>query len=309
MKSRKKIRALVLLFAMVGIIVAAYGISNYNYNITSFSAQTSVNINCGSCLVKAEIRDEDDHDFVMDVTCYVKYLDYKYTTFNKNYILRLYFNKDLTTGDEIVIYGKYNTVPDIKNARIEDTNWGKIGGGEVKPKWDFYPLLITTVITPTDVFDISIDSGNPSSQKLYVNYVKCVQKYIPSWHDNETGQTIEDYEVQLNYKVTADGTIDTDDIYVDLSITQRIVDNDGGGTSIMQSLVEKTIFKVPSVDVFHVYISNPVEIIDHSIAGTDNITIFIDMSVTVSGRIKGSDDWVVLSKDYVGIREFTVLWY
>ena len=74
-------------------------------------------------------------------------------------------------------------------------------------------------------------------------------------------------------------------------------------------MIQKTTVKVPSIGIAHVFDSEIFPVIDHDFAGTDNITVSINVEGTVRGRILGSEDWVTITKIYISLREFNLAWY
>ena len=243
----------------------------------------------------------------------MKHLDCWYISFNKKYVLRVHFNTNLDKGDKIAIYARWNTVPSIKNATIYIPNGTMVGSGEVLPQWGWYYLLITSDITPTDVFDIVIDGGNPSSHQMKVNKVKCIEEEpeppVEAWRDPVTGMIVVNYQVNFNYLVTVEGNIDPSEVYIDLEIFQNITDDNDGNSTIVNGLLEKETIHVTSINVSQHYSSTPVAIIDHGVAGTDNITIHVDVDVTAYGLIDGTNDWIAINKTYNHLQEIEVAWW
>jgi hypothetical protein len=184
-----------------------------------------------------------------------------------------------------------------------------VGEGPVLAQWEYYYLIINESITPTNVFDISIDSGNPSSHKININYIKCAKMTEEGWHDNETGEIIEEYNAMLFYNVTADEIINESNVYLSMTISHRVIDDNNVSRIILETMIERVTFNVPSLDTEYQHVTPMIPMIDHGNAGTDNITIYIDVDVTVMGSLNGSGEWISKSKSYVGIRQFTAWWY
>ena len=284
------------------------------------SATVETNSGCTSCLSSAEIwefenypGDYSDLDFVSDVTNHVKWQDGWYISFNKNYLLRVHLNKYLDKGDMIVIYAKWNTVPAIKSASIYLTNGTKVGGGDVFSHWNYYTLNITGNIPPTNTFDIVINGGNPSSNQIKIDKVKCMEGEPeppePTWRDPYTGVPIYNYSVNFNYMVTVDGNVDTSEVYLDLEIRQNVTDDNAANATIHATLFEMETIHVSAVNTSLHYESSVVSIIDHAIAGTDNITIRINVDATAYGKIEGTQSWIVIAKTYISLREINAWWY
>lgn len=244
--------------------------------------------------------------FVSDVTFHLQYLDFFYIRFNKDYIVRVYFNVNLTKGDKILMYAKWNTVPWIKNATVYLPNGTKAGGGQVFSKRDWYYLEITENVD-SNVFDISIDCGTPSYQKMYVNIIKCGKLEGKGWHD-EGGTLVTHYKVNLNYIVNVSGIVNDNPVYLDIEIHQAITDNITADP-ICASMMQRETVEIVATGFPSHYESSSIPLLSRENAGTDNITISIDVFSTVYGRINGTDDWIVVDDAFLSLRIMTFRWY
>jgi len=277
----------------------------------TFSTFIETNSGPDCVLLDAEIREYSDHDFVMDVFSYVRYRDSTFVSYNKYYVLRVYFDQDLHDGDIIRIYAKYNTVPSIKMVLIENTNWEVVGGGDVYSHWNYYDLVISGLSTPRSSFDIALLPTTPSSNNIRINQVKCVCAPHPpemKWRDPSTGTVIDDYAFTIDYMITATSDIDPSNVYIDLSVRQTIRDIITD-TEIMSTIIDQSLIHVPSLGVPHSFTTHVVPIIDRASAGTDKILISIDAHASVRGKIIGSSDWAGIDQTFNDLRSIEAWWY
>jgi uncharacterized protein YneR len=265
----------------------------------------------GTCfLTDADIREYHDHDFVMHVTSKVSTVNGVYVSYNKCYVLRVTFSENLDNGDIIRIYARYGTTPLIKAVLIENTNWEVVGGGEVYAMWGYYDLVITDLDVPRKSFDIALDPETPSSNSIRVDMVGCVcyEPHVEKWYDDDTGFVVANYDILITYVVTVTDIIDTSNVYLDLTFTQRVY-NENNGSLIVETMIQKTTIKVPTVSEPHDFTTNTIPVIPRSIIYTDNITISIDVDAVARGMIKESTDWVEIGKMFDTVEELDLSWY
>ncbi len=311
-KTKGSRSALWVLLLVVPIIAIGIAQASFSTTNSGFTGEVVISKNCLCRIMKAEIweiKDTDpwDIEFVEDVTYLVKYQDGYYKSFNKDYLLKVYFNKNLENGDIIRLYARFNTVPDIKNVTILDINFDTVGGGEVFAQWDYYDLTIDNVTSPQSVFYLSVDGSNPSSQNIRIDLVKCAFGEKPDWRDDE-GDVVKDYMVEIYYEVTATGNIDTDNVYLEIKLEEEIV-NTLTDDHIRTRLIENELIKVGSFGTAETFSSRILSVIDHASAGVDNITININVYVEVTGKIIGSDDWVAIEESFDSVRSIPLSWY
>jgi hypothetical protein len=276
---------------------------------SSFSTFVEPNCDCDCRLQCAEIREYDTHHYMYNAYHAVHYKDGSYVTFNRDYVLRVTFNKNLKNGDIIRIYARYGTTPAIKAVLIENTNWEVVGEGEVYAMWGYYDLVITDLDVPRNSFDIALLHTTPSANSIRIDEVKCVCG-VPEkhWRDPTTGTVIDNYQFTLYYVVTATDSIDPASVYLDLVIRQTI-SREADDSTIVETIIEQSLVHVPSIGTEHSYTTHSIPIISRSLVDTDKITISIDVDVTVKGKFKGSDDWIVFSRAFLDVRALTAWWF
>jgi hypothetical protein len=320
MKPTVHSRALALSMVIVLIIVSATASIMYaGDGNTSMPVPRSIDPRVeknGDCyLVDADLYKINSYDpptisYLMDVTSKVKWQDSKWISFNRNYLVRVVFSGNLINGDIVRMYARYSTTPMIKAVVLSTTDFSIVGGGEVSAMWGYYNLTLDNLTTPQSIFYIYIPS-NPSCNNIRIDEIKCyctTPVLIPEWREPDTGFGISNYTFNINYLVTATGNVNYSEVYLDITLFQKIINQLDNTTIIGDTMIERTLYNiVPNVNGS--YSSRELVMVSHDIVMVNNITIILDVSVTVKARVQYSDDWIVVTKTFTGVRSFSAWWY
>ena len=283
--------------------------STTNNEIVLPSCEISVNADPAGSVIKAELRRVTSWSpytttFVSDVTSTVQNVDGWTISYDRSYVLRLYFDVTLQQGDIIVLYGRYNGQ---KIAHACLVNGTIVGSVTMSSHWDYYTITIASAILPTSTFDIVIGIDNPSYSPIRIDQAKCFYTSHVGWHDATTGVLVTGYSIVLTYTVTATG-VDTTAVYLDTTIMQEIKQT-GGSVIVANTIWQKVLIHVPSIGTPNTFQSNSTSVISHALAGTNAITLTFSVSAIALGKISGSTNWISASHSFTAVRSISLQWY